>query len=297
MRKMIILTACICGLGTYAELPLSLDDALFKFCGGADYDDYAQWMKTDGVIVFKRSFIVFNKALFRMYYPTNDFAPRHYSIEMNCEIPADSTISNIVGLIRKGEDLLMDVFTEKSFNRELHASSYRSWCENIDGLGWDASFSCLPVVKSGETTYAVSVKFYNQAYSQGRFTTCEDLSDLNIAYANSEKLILQACAGLDVSTMKIAIIEKSASGLKGALCYYKIRVAKTCKQSIVDKIAGYPKFSGEMSINRHPSWWRESPPELHFVCLTNFESRSQIICLEIEEDGDDVILYIAAIPI
>ena len=66
----------------FAELPLSLDDALFGISGGTNYEDYVKWLKTDGTMKFDRTFVIFDKAQFHMHYPTNDFAPLHYSIEM-----------------------------------------------------------------------------------------------------------------------------------------------------------------------------------------------------------------------
>ncbi len=121
----------------FAELPQSVDEVLFGICGGTNYEDYVTWMRTDGTKAFDRAFVIFDKAQFRMHYPTNDFAPRHYCIEMEREFPDESSSTNLVGLMQQAESILLKSFGGKKFKRQDDGAHYLSSCTNIDGRGWD----------------------------------------------------------------------------------------------------------------------------------------------------------------
>ncbi len=175
----LLLTVIVCCLGTWAsaELPQSLDDVLFGICSGTNYEDYVKWLRTDGTMVFERPFVMFDRAQFRMHYPTNDFAPRHYSIEMEREFPGESSPTNLVGLMQKAESILLKSFRGQKFKRQYDGSSYQSSCEDIDGRGWDALFSIAPLLKNGKTSYVAKARFFNPLHREGRFVSCEDFAD------------------------------------------------------------------------------------------------------------------------
>ena len=140
-RTLLALIAYVLGYCAFAELPQSVDEVLFGICGGTNYEDYVQWLRTDGTMVFERPFVMFDRAQFRMHYPTNDFAPRHYSIEMEREFPGKPSSTNLVGLIQKAESILLKSFRGRKFKRQYDGTSYQSSCKDIDGRGWDAYFS------------------------------------------------------------------------------------------------------------------------------------------------------------
>ena len=176
-RTLIALIACSCGHWAFAELPQSLDDVLFGLCGGTNYEDYVKWLKTDGTMKFDRTFVIFDKAQFRMHYPTNDFAPRHYSIEMEREFSDESSSTNLVDLIQKAESILLQSFGGRKFKRLYDGVNYQSSCTNIDGRGWDAFFSVAPLRNNGKTSYAAKARFFNPLHREGRFVSCEDFAD------------------------------------------------------------------------------------------------------------------------
>ena len=120
-RLLITLIICCCGHWAFAELPQSLDDVLFGICGGTNYEDYVKWLRTDGTMVFERPFVIFDRAQFRMHYPTNDFAPRHYSIELEREFPDESSLTNLVDLMEKAECILLKSFRGQKFKRKYPA--------------------------------------------------------------------------------------------------------------------------------------------------------------------------------
>ena len=161
----------------FAELPLSLDDALFGISGGTNYEDYVKWLKTDGTMKFDRTFVIFDKAQFHMHYPTNDFAPLHYSIEMEREFSDESSSTNLVDFIQKAESILLQSFGGKKFKRLYDGVNYQSSCTNIDGRGWDAFFSVAPLRNNGKTSYVAKARFFNPLHREGRFVSCEDFAD------------------------------------------------------------------------------------------------------------------------
>ena len=173
-RVLITLIICCCGHWAFAELPQSLDEVLFGISGGTNY---VKWMGTDGTLKFDRPFAIFDKAKFRMHYPTNDFAPRHYSIEMEREFPDESSSTNMVDLIRKAESILLKSFRGQKFKRKYDGGHYQSSCTNIDGRGWDAFFSFAPLLKNGKTFYVTKARFFNPLHREGRFVSCEDFAD------------------------------------------------------------------------------------------------------------------------
>ena len=161
----------------FAELPLSLDDALFGISGGTNYEDYVKWLKTDGTMKFDRAFVIFDKAQFRMHYPTNDFAPLHYSIEMEREFSDESSSTNLVDFIQKAESILLQSFGGKKFKRLYDGVNYQSSCTNIDGRGWDAYFSVEYLANKGKNSYVAKARFFNPLHREGRFVSCEDFAD------------------------------------------------------------------------------------------------------------------------
>ncbi len=164
----------IMGSMAYAELPQNLDQVLFGICGGTSYTDYVKWIKSEGTIVFHRPFVIFDRAQFQMHYPTNDFAPRHYSIEMECEYSNITSSTNLVNYIQKAECILLKSFTGQIFRRQYDGVHYQSSCTDIDGLGWDASFYVMPLQRNGKISYVAKAKFYNSLHRAGRFISCED---------------------------------------------------------------------------------------------------------------------------
>ena len=161
----------------FAELPLSLDDALFGISGGTNYEDYVKWLKTDGTMKFDRTFVIFDKAQFHMHYPTNDFAPLHYSIEMEREFSDESSSTNLVDFIQKAESILLQSFGGKKFKRLYDGVNYQSSCTNIDGRGWDAYFSVEYLANKGKNSYVAKARFFNPLHREGRFVSCEDFAD------------------------------------------------------------------------------------------------------------------------
>ena len=161
----------------FAELPLSLDDALFGISGGTNYEDYVKWLKTDGTMKFDRTFVILDKAQFRMHYPTNDFAPLHYSIEMEREFSDESSSTNLVDFIQKAESILLQSFGGKKFKRLYDGVNYQSSCTNIDGRGWDAYFSVEYLANKGKNSYVAKARFFNPLHREGRFVSCEDFAD------------------------------------------------------------------------------------------------------------------------
>ena len=161
-------------LAALAELPQSLDQVLFGICGGTNYADYVKWIQTEGTMVFHRPFVIFDRAQFQMHYPTNDFAPRHYSIEMECEYSNITSSTNLVNYIQKAECILLKSFTGQIFRRQYDGVHYQSSCTDIDGLGWDASFYVMPLQRNGKISYVAKAKFYNSLHRVGRFISCED---------------------------------------------------------------------------------------------------------------------------
>lgn len=161
----------------FAELPQSVDEVLFGICGGTNYEDYVTWMRTDGTKAFDRAFVIFDKAQFRMHYPTNDFAPRHYCIEMEREFTDESSLTNLVGLMQQAESILLKSFGGKKFKRQDDGAHYLSSCANIDGRGWDAYFSVEYLANKGKNSYVAKARFFNPLHREGRFVSCEDFAD------------------------------------------------------------------------------------------------------------------------
>ena len=176
-RTLLALIAYVLGYCAFAELPQSVDEVLFGICGGTNYEDYVQWLRTDGTMVFERPFVMFDRAQFRMHYPTNDFAPRHYSIEMEREFPGKPSSTNLVGLIQKAESILLKSFRGRKFKRQYDGTSYQSSCKDIDGRGWDAYFSVGHLSNHGKTSYVAKARFFNPLHREGRFVSCEDFAD------------------------------------------------------------------------------------------------------------------------
>ena len=176
-RKLITVIVCCLMHWTFAELPQSLDEVLFGISGGTNYEDYVKWMRTDGTLKFDRPFTIFDKAQFRMHYPTNDFAPRHYSIEMEREFPDESSSTNLVDLIKKAEGILLKSFRGQKFQQQFDGAHYQSLCANIDGRGWDAYFSVEHLPNNGKISYVTKARFFNSLHRVGRFVSCEDFAD------------------------------------------------------------------------------------------------------------------------
>ena len=173
MKGFITIVALL-NLAAFAELPQSLDQVLFGICGGTNYVDYVEWMKADGTLAFHKPFVIFDRAQFQMHYPTNDFAPRHYSIEMECEFSNVTSSTNLVNYIQKAECILLKSFKGRTFKRRYDGVHYQSSCADIDGLGWDACFYVLPLQRDGKISYVAKAKFYNSLHRAGRFVSCED---------------------------------------------------------------------------------------------------------------------------
>ncbi len=184
--KRLLITVIMCCLGPWvsAELPQSLDEVLFGISGGTNYEDYVKWMRTDGTMKFDRPFVTFDKAQFRMHYPTNDLAPRHYSIEMEREFPDESSSTNLVDLMEKAECLLLKSFSGQKFKRQYDGVHYQSSCTNIDGRGWDAGFFVVPLSRNGKTAYVAKARFFNPLHREGRFVSCEDFADASKSKPN-----------------------------------------------------------------------------------------------------------------
>ena len=168
---MITLNVIITALCTFAELPQSVEDVLFTITGGTNY---VKWMRTEGTLKFDRPFAIFDKAQFSMHYPTNDFTPRHYSIEMEREFPDESSSTNLVDLIQKAESILLKSFNGQSFKRHYDGTRYQSSCVDIDGLGWDACFYVMPMPGISNMFFVARSRFYNSLHREGRFISCDD---------------------------------------------------------------------------------------------------------------------------
>ena len=179
--KYSIIVVTMLNLLALAELPQSLDEVLFGISGGTNY---VKWMRTDGTLKFDRPFTIFDKAKFCMHYPTNDFAPRHYSIEMEREFPDESSSTNLVGLIQKAESILLKSFRGQKFKRQYDGGHYQSSCTNIDGRGWDAGFSVVLLSRNGKTDYVAKARFFNPLHREGRFVSCEDFADASKSTPN-----------------------------------------------------------------------------------------------------------------
>ena len=161
-------------LGTTAELPPSVEDVLYDITGGTNY---VKWMTSDGTVAFRKPFVIFDRAHFRVHYPTNDLSPMHYSIEMEQIFTNASSSSNMVDFIRKAECILLKSFEGQTFKRLYDGVHYQSSCVDIDGLGWDASFSVMPLLEAGITSYVSKAIFYNPLHKEGRFISCEDFEN------------------------------------------------------------------------------------------------------------------------
>ena len=177
MKRLVFAIALCWTSWAFAELPQSVDEVLFGICGGTNYEDYVTWMRTDGTKAFDRAFVIFDKAQFRMHYPTNDFAPRHYSIEMEREFTDESSLTNLVGLMQQAESILLKSFGGKKFKRQDDGAHYLSSCTNIDGRGWDAYFSVEYLANKGKNSYVAKARFFNPLHREGRFVSCEDFAD------------------------------------------------------------------------------------------------------------------------
>ena len=177
------LVTCCWTCWALAEIPLNLDEALFGIVGGTNY---VKWMTTEGTIVFPRPFVIFDRAQFRMYYPTSGFAPRHYSIAMEREFPHESSSTNLVDLIQKAESILLKSFKGRSFKRQYDGTRYQSSCVDIAGLGWDAWFYVMPMTNISNTFFVARSRFYNSLHREGRFISCEDFECENSKNSSEE---------------------------------------------------------------------------------------------------------------
>ncbi len=162
-------------LGITAELPPSVEDVLYDVTGGTNY---IKWMTRDGTIIFHKPFVIFDRAQFRVHCPTNDQSPMHYSIEMKREFANVSSSTNIVDYMHEAECLLLRSFKGQTFTRRYDGVHYQSSCADIDGLGWDVSFSVRPLFEAGITSYVSKAIFYNPIHRKGRFISCEDFKDI-----------------------------------------------------------------------------------------------------------------------
>ena len=66
----------------FAELPLSLTEALFEITGGKDYD---QWLKLHGPVIFPQKFSCFQGGIFRSRFDKNPPFGLRYEIVMQHE--------------------------------------------------------------------------------------------------------------------------------------------------------------------------------------------------------------------
>ena len=162
-------------LGITAELPPSVEDVLYDVTGSTNY---IKWMTRDGTIIFHKPFVIFDRAQFRVHCPTNDQSPMHYSIEMKREFANVSSSTNIVDYMHEAECLLLRSFKGQTFTRRYDGVHYQSSCADIDGLGWDVSFSVRPLFEAGITSYVSKAIFYNPIHRKGRFISCEDFKDI-----------------------------------------------------------------------------------------------------------------------
>ena len=155
MKHIIILGTFFCRLSVFAEMPQNLDQVLFGICGGTNYTDYVKWMKSEGTIVFHRPFVIFDRAQFKMHYPTNDFAPRHYSIEMEREFTNTSNSTNLVNCVQKAEDILLDSFKGQIFKRQYDGVHYQSSsCEDFNLSNNDTTSSCHKIDKIEQVAFS-----------------------------------------------------------------------------------------------------------------------------------------------
>ena len=193
MKSIIMSIVIMLMLGITAELPPSVEEVLYAITGGTNY---VKWMTTDGTIMFHKPFVIFDRAQFRVHYPTNDLSPMHYSIEMKCEFTNMSSSTNIVDYMHEAECLLLKSFTGQTFTRKYDGVHYQSSCADIDGMGWDAIFSVTPFLNNGKTSYVSKAKFFNQLHREGRFISCEDFKDIGKTSLSSQETLDSCKQGL-----------------------------------------------------------------------------------------------------
>ena len=156
----------------FAELPLSLTEALFEITGGKDYD---QWLKLHGPVIFPQKFSCFQGGIFRSRFDKNPPFGLRYEIVMQHEFVGKTNVAEVVPDIKKAERLLLGKFKSKRFSVTVSSNKYHSVCRNIDRRGWSVEFS---ITQIGETNAPIAAaRFYNPLHRDGRFRSCEDSSD------------------------------------------------------------------------------------------------------------------------
>ena len=173
MKSIIMSIVIMLMLGITAELPPSVEEVLYAITGGTNY---VKWMTTDGTIMFHKPFVIFDRAQFRVHYPTNDLSPMHYSIEMKREFTNVLSSTNIVDYMHEAECLLLKSFKGHTFSRQY------------DGV----HFAVTPLLNNGKTFYVSKARFFNQLHREGRFISCEDFKDIGKTSLSSQE-ILDSC--------------------------------------------------------------------------------------------------------
>ena len=156
----------------FAELPLSLTEALFEITGGKDYD---QWLALHGPVKFPQKFSCFQGGVFRSRFDKNPPFGLRYEIVMRHEFVGKTNVVEVVPDIKKAERLLLEKFKSKQFIVEVSSNKYHSVCRDIDRRGWSVEFT---VTQTGETNAPIAAaRFYNPLHGEGRIRSCEDFAD------------------------------------------------------------------------------------------------------------------------
>ena len=156
----------------FAELPLSLTEALFEITGGEDYD---QWIKLHGAVKFQRKFSCFEGGVFRSRLDKNPPFGLRYEIVMRHEFAGETNVVEVVPDIKKAEGLLIEKFKSSRFDVTVSSNKYHSACRDIDRRGWTVDFT---ITQIGETNAPIAVaRFFNPLHKKGRSRSCEDFAD------------------------------------------------------------------------------------------------------------------------
>lgn len=163
----------------FAELPLSLTEALFDITGGKDYE---QWLKLHGLVKFPKKFSCFQRGVFRSRFDKNPPFGLRYEIVMQHEFVEKTSVDEVVPDIKKAEEILLKRFKHSRFCVTVSSNKYHSVCRDIDGRGWSAEFS---ITQIGVTNAPIAAaRFYNPLHRDGRFRSCEDFADASKSKPN-----------------------------------------------------------------------------------------------------------------
>ena len=193
IRKMThpILIVAALNLVAYAELPLSLDEVLFKLTSGTNY---TAWMTYNGEIVFCKPFSIFSTGRFESYPSTHDLPSLHHTITMEQKFYNTTNTSGIIQSIKQVENILQRYFNREFSCKRTLNSIYQSICIDIDGRGWTASF-CVEQSQDGNSrsSYVAKALFHNPLHMTGRFVSCEDF---NLSDRGTTNFYYESEAGL-----------------------------------------------------------------------------------------------------